>query len=241
MRYFIEFSYNGSNYHGWQMQPNANSVQETLSRALQIILKSKIDLVGAGRTDAGVHAKKMFAHFDISFEIETQKTAVQLNSFLPNDIAVVRIFLVSDALHARFHAKKRSYEYHIHQTKNVFKNNISWFFQKDLDVVLMNKAAAILQDHINFESFSKVNTDVNTFNCKIFSAKWISNDDQLIFMISADRFLRNMVRAIVGTTINVGLKKISVAEFEQIILAKNRSKAGFSVPAHGLFLTDITY
>lgn len=241
MRYFIKFSYNGSSYHGWQVQPNAISVQRTLTIAIETILKSKIELVGAGRTDTGVHASEMFAHFDFVEAINIENTVHKLNSFLPDDIAICEIFKVSNDTHARFSAKKRTYEYHIHQKKDVFKNNQSWFLQKEIDLILMNNASKILLEHTNFQSFSKVNTDVNTFDCKIFEAKWSKHNNEIVFEICADRFLRNMVRSIVGTMINVGLKKISIDDFRQIILDKDRKKAGFSVPAHGLFLTKIEY
>ena len=241
MRYFIKFSYNGSRYHGWQIQPNAISVQETLTTAMETILKSKIELVGAGRTDTGVHASEMFAHFSFETTINIENTKHKLNSFLPSDIAVCAIFNVPDHVHARFSAKKRTYEYHIHQKKDVFKNDQSWFLQKEIDLILMNKASEILLKHTNFQSFSKVNTDVHTFDCKIFSAKWSKKHNNIVFEICADRFLRNMVRSIVGTMINVGLEKISIDDFQQIILNKDRKKAGFSVPAHGLFLTKIEY
>jgi tRNA pseudouridine38-40 synthase len=241
MRYFIEFSYNGSHYHGWQAQPNAVSVQEVLTNAFQRILNSPIELVAAGRTDTGVHAKQMFAHFDIAEITEIQKTVSKLNSFLPEDIAIQNIFEVSNDGHARFSARKRTYEYHIHQQKNVFKTYQSWFLQKKIDVDLMNQAAQILFDHTDFESFSKTHTDVNTFECKIYKAHFVQTKNDIIFTITADRFLRNMVRSIVGTLINVGLYKITLEQFNQIILDKSRQKAGFSVPACGLYLTKIEY
>ena len=250
MRYFIELAYNGTNYHGWQYQPDADSVQETLNKALSLLLKTEIDIVGAGRTDSGVHAKQMFAHFDYETEIDIPQLVHKLNSFLPKDIAVFNILKVSDEAHARFDATKRTYEYHIHTIKNVFENDGSYQFQLPLDIDRMNEACQILFTHIDFECFSKVNTDVHTFNCVIFEANWTRGNseasgkqygDKLIFTISADRFLRNMVRAIVGTMINIGTGKISLADFEKIIESKDRSQAGFSVPAHGLYLTKIEY
>lgn len=241
MRYFIQFSYNGSGYHGWQIQPNALSVQEVLTQALTTILGTDIELTGAGRTDAGVHAKQMFAHLDIEQKIDTEKLVYKLNAFLPKDIAVSNIFPVSDQAHARFDASKRTYEYHIHTQKNPFLTALSWYYHQDLDIDLMNEAAKLLLTYTDFQCFSKVNTDVATFDCKIYEASWTLDNQQLVFTISADRFLRNMVRAIVGTLINVGLHKTSLAEFEQIIRSKNRSEAGFSVPAHGLYLTYIEY
>ena len=241
MRFFIEFAYNGTNYHGWQKQPNAASVQEVLTFAVNTILKSSTELVGAGRTDTGVHAKQMMAHFDSDFEFDAEKLAFQLNSFLPDDIVVFKIFAVSQTAHARFDAKKRTYEYLIHTKKNPFENQRSYFFSQNLNLILMNQACEILKKHSDFECFSKVKTDVSTFNCKIELAQWSQTDHNLKFTITADRFLRNMVRAIVGTLINVGLEKVSLSGFQEIINSKDRKKAGFSVPAHGLYLTKIEY
>lgn len=241
MRYFIKFSYNGTQYHGWQCQPNASSVQETLSKALSVILNTELVLMGAGRTDTGVHAKIMYAHFDFEKEFNPKNVVHKLNSFLPKDIAVFEIISVSPDAHARFDAQKRTYEYHIHSIKDVFLQDQSWYYLQDLDVELMNKAAEILMQHTDFQCFSKVNTEVFTYNCKITEAHWEPKKNQLIFTISADRFLRNMVRAIVGTLLKVGLHKISLADFNAIIESKDRSKAGFSVPAHGLYLTEIKY
>jgi tRNA pseudouridine38-40 synthase len=241
LRYFIQFAYNGTHYHGWQSQPNAASVQETLTHALSTILGEKLELMGAGRTDTGVHAKVMYAHFDLEKDFDSGSLVHKLNSFIPKDIAVFEIIPVHDNAHARFDAKKRTYQYYIHTYKDVFLNDLSWYHLPKLDVDLMNQAAQILLNHTDFECFSKVHTDVNTFNCKVFEAYWRQENHQLIFTISADRFLRNMVRAIVGTLINVGTKKITLEDFENIIKSKNRSEAGFSVPAHGLYLTEIEY
>ena len=241
MRYFLEFAYKGTNYHGWQYQPNASSVQETLNKALSTLYKTEIDLVGAGRTDTGVHAKQMFAHFDLDFEIDVPHYIHKLNSFLPADIAILNIHLVTDDNHARFDATKRTYEYHIHNTKEVFSADTSWHYHNQLNIELMNEACKELFNHTDFECFSKVHTDVNTFNCKIMEAYWQQNGNKLIFTIAADRFLRNMVRAIVGTMVNIGLEKVSLQEFKQIIECKDRNKAGFSVPAHGLYLTKVEY
>lgn len=241
MRYFIEFAYKGTKYHGWQCQPNAISVQETLNNALSTIFKTTIDVVGAGRTDAGVHAKQMFAHFNLDTELNVPFYIHKLNSFLPKDIAIIDIHKVDDEAHARFDATKRTYEYHINSKKNAFESDDSWYYNNDLNVDEMNKACKILFDYIDFECFSKIHTDVNTFNCKIYEAFWQQNDDKLVFTISADRFLRNMVRAIVGTMVNIGLEKISLDDFKQIIESKDRNKAGFSVPAHGLYLTKVEY
>lgn len=242
MRFFLQFSYNGTRYHGWQSQPNAITVQETLTKALSVVLnQEKMDVMGAGRTDTGVHARQMFAHFDYENSIDVKTTVHKLNSYLPKDIAVSDIIEVSENAHARFDATQRTYEYHINWTKNVFLDELSWYYAKPLNVEAMNEAANLLLNFTDFQCFSKVHTDVNTFNCKITHAKWERIGDQLIFTISADRFLRNMVRAIVGTLVYVGLGKISKRDFIAIIESKDRKKAGFSVPAHGLYLTQIKY
>lgn len=241
MRYFIKFSYKGTNYHGWQYQPNASSVQETLTKALSVVLNSEIEIMGAGRTDTGVHAKEMFGHFDFEEDFEIQTLIHKLNSFLPKDIAIFDIIPVHEDAHARFDATKRTYEYHINAIKNVFLEELSWYYHQKLDINLMNEAAKMLLQHTDFQCFSKVNTDVNTFNCKITEAFWKEEDNRLVFTISADRFLRNMVRAIVGTLVYIGLEKISLEDFNGIIESKDRGKAGFSVPAHGLYLTEIKY
>ena len=242
MRFFIQFSYNGTNYHGWQFQPNAVSVQETLTKALAVVLNKKdIEIMGAGRTDSGVHASQMFAHFDYEIPIDSQTAVHKLNSFLPKDIAVSKVILVDENAHARFDATQRTYNYKINTAKNVFQQELSWYYNKELDIEAMNDAAKLLLEFIDFQCFSKVNTDVNTFNCVISQAFWKRENDQLIFTISADRFLRNMVRAIVGTLVYVGLGKISKADFQKIIESKDRKKAGFSVPAHGLYLKEVKY
>lgn len=241
MRYFIELAYKGTNYHGWQCQPDADSIQETLNKALSLLLKTTIDIVGAGRTDTGVHARQMFAHFDFDNEIDTPQLVHKLNSFLPKDIVIFNILKVADESHARFDATKRTYEYHIHTMKDAFENEGSFQYQQPLNIDKMNEACKILFKHNDFECFSKVNTDVRTFNCVIFEANWKLDGSKIMFTISADRFLRNMVRAIVGTMINIGTGKITLTDFEKIIESKDRSQAGFSVPAHGLYLTKIEY
>lgn len=241
MRYFIQLAYNGTAYHGWQYQPNASSVQETLNKALSILLNTPINIMGAGRTDTGVHASQMYAHFDSDTALATDNLLHKLNSYLPKDIAIFDIILVDDNAHSRFDATKRTYEYHINTIKNPFLDGLSWYYHQELDVALMNEAAKILLVHTDFQCFSKVKTDVNTFDCTIFEAFWRNENNRLIFTISANRFLRNMVRSIVGTLVNVGLHKITLEEFENIIKSKSREKAGFSVPAHGLYLTEISY
>lgn len=241
MRYFIELSYNGKNYHGWQMQPDAISIQEKLNEALSKVWQETIEVVGAGRTDTGVHAKQMFAHFDAQSQVK-EEIVYKLNSILPNDIVVSKLVEVEPEKHARFDAVSRSYEYKIWLGRNPFLLDFSWQIHSQyLDVDAMNQAARILLKYKDFQSFSKVKTDVYTYNCDIFDAYWEVNNEELTFYISANRFLRNMVRAIVGTMVDVGLGKISVLDFEEIIKSKNRSNAGLSVPARGLFLTEIKY
>ena len=241
MRYFIEFAYNGKAYFGWQIQPDVISVQEKLNHAVSTIFQKKIEVVGAGRTDTGVHASQMFGHFDIDTKIEGD-VVYKLNSILPNDITVYQVFLVDDEKHARFNAISRSYEYRIWLGRNPFLLDFSWqIHSQKLDVNTMNEAASLLLNYTDFQTFSKVKTEVYTFNCDVTQAVWKQNNNELVFHISANRFLRNMVRAIVGTLVDVGLGKISVADFEDIIKSKNRSNAGLSVPAKGLFLTKIKY
>jgi tRNA pseudouridine38-40 synthase len=223
------------------VQPNASSVQETLNKALSVILNEEINSMGAGRTDTGVHAKEMFAHFDYTPTLEIQSTLHKLNSYLPKDIVIYDIISVHEDAQARFDAKKRTYKYYITSVKDVFSQEECWYYHQNLDVELLNQAAKKLLKHTDFLCFSKVNTDVNTFNCTISEAYWTKEKNQLIFTISADRFLRNMVRAIVGTLVNVGLHKITLSDFNSIIENKNRNEAGFSVPAQGLFLTKIEY
>lgn len=242
-RYFIRLSYKGTNYHGWQIQPNAISVQEVLNKALSTILNSDINVVGCGRTDTGVHASDFFAHFDlIEMQIpDCEKLCFRLNRFLPNDIAVKDIFKVKEEAHTRFDAIARTYNYFITKDKNPFRLESHWKVPYELDLQKMNEAAKILFEYEDFTSFSKLHTDVKTNNCKIYHAEWKENGDELVFTVKADRFLRNMVRAIVGTLVEVGRGKIAVEDFRQVIESKNRSNAGSSVPGHGLFLAEIEY
>ena len=240
MRFFIELSYNGKAYHGWQNQPDAITVQEVLEKALTRLLNQDIAVVGAGRTDAGVHASQMFAHFDFEGTFP-EHFVFKLNSFLPNDIAITSISQVNDDAHARFHALSRTYNYKISVSKNVFNYDFAYVIKKPLDIELMNKACEILLQYKDFQCFSKVNTDVKTYNCKLMQAVWTIKNDELVFTIKADRFLRNMVRAIVGTLINIGLGKLELEKLHDIIKSKDRGEAGFSVPAHGLYLVDVEY
>ncbi|MDA9893394.1 tRNA pseudouridine(38-40) synthase TruA [Flavobacteriaceae bacterium] len=242
MRYFLEFSYAGTNYHGWQRQPNAVSVQEVLEHALGTLLKVTTPLLAAGRTDTGVHARQMFAHFDGELSQETfQHLVYQLNQFLPQDIVIHSLRQVKEEVHARFDALSRSYEYHFALGKTPFGNSMHYRINQPLDVDLMNQAADILLTYEDFECFSKSKTDVKTFLCDISYARWSKTKKGYIFTITANRFLRNMVRAIVGTLIEIGLKKKTIEDLHEIIKSKNRSKAGYSVPAQGLFLTRIEY
>lgn len=241
MRYFIEFSYNGKNYCGYQIQPKDISVQEELEKALSTILREPIKTTGAGRTDTGVHAKKMFAHFDTTQDL-SQQLVHQLNSFLPNDIAVYKIFRVNDDFHARFDATFRTYEYYISLEKNPFTQDSAWqHWKRSLDINKMNEACRILFDYEDFTSFAKLHTDNKTNLCSIYKAEWVQNGSELKFTVSANRFLRNMVRAIVGTMVDIGAGKIQPEDLRNIIENKNRNSAGTSAPAHGLFLVDVGY
>ncbi|MDG1189148.1 MAG: tRNA pseudouridine(38-40) synthase TruA [Flavobacteriales bacterium] len=240
-RYFIEIMFDGTAYHGWQVQPNSSTVQEQINQAISTVLGEDINVVGAGRTDTGVHAKQMFAHFDSSISFDGKDLIYKLNSFLKNDISVLRVFEVDDSAHSRFDAVSRKYEYLIHANKNPFLINKSWYFHRKLDVDLMNEASKLLLNYTDFTSFSKLHTQTKTNNCSVKMAVWEKVNDTLVFSIEADRFLRNMVRAIVGTLVTVGEKKISIEEFVEIIESKNRSKAGASAPAHGLYLVSVKY
>ncbi len=242
MRYFIELSYHGLNYHGWQVQPDVVTVQEKLTEALSVILREKIDIVGAGRTDAGVHATQLFAHFDVDTEFDVAVIQQKVNAFLPDDIVVASIFLVNKEAHARFDAVSRSYDYKVWLGRNPFLLETTWqIHQQKLDVNKMNEAAEVLLNYTNFKCFSKSKTDVRTYNCDITEAKWVLDGKRLTFHITADRFLRNMVRAIVGTLIEVGLGKKTTNDMIDIIKSEDRSRAGVSVPAQGLFLSEIIY
>lgn len=241
MRYFISFSYFGKSYHGWQNQPNAVTVQEVLEKALSTLLKNTIDVVGAGRTDAGVHARQMFGHFDLNGEFDTKELIFRLNSLLPNDIAVQQILRVKNDAHARFEATSRTYEYWITKEKNPFYSEFSHHIKQDLNMDEMNNAAQLLIAHSDFQCFSKSNTDVYTYICDVTKAEWSYGHERLVFTITADRFLRNMVRAIVGTLLDVGKGKTTIADVKMILASKDRAKAGASVPAKGLYLTKIEY
>ena len=241
MRYFIEIAYNGKNYHGWQIQPDAISVQEVLEEAMSTIFQNKMKVIGAGRTDTGVHARQLFAHFD-SDEIEDiEDRLFRINCLLPKDISVNRIVPVAHDAHARFDAVERSYEYLITKVKDPFQIDFMYLIHKKLDVDRMNEAAKILLEYQDFQCFSRNKTGVKTYHCDIKEAVWKMQGNELTFTIVADRFLRNMVRAIVGTLLEIGLKKIDLDDFHAIIQSKDRSNAKTSAPAHGLYLTKVTY
>ena len=241
MRYFIYLSYNGSNYHGWQIQPNATTVQEVVQKALSLIIGRQIDLTGAGRTDTGVHARNMAAHFDCELPIDTDAICRQLNSLLPWDISVSRIVKVKSDAHARFSALSRTYEYMLYFDKNPFLKGLAYRHYRKLDFEAMNMAASKMLEYTDFTSFSKLHTDTRTNNCKVLIAKWEQRGDIWVFTIKADRFLRDMVRATVGTLILVGEYGIDTEGFMSIIEAKDRQKAGQSIDACGLYLSDIEY
>ena len=242
MRYFVDFAYNGSSFHGSQRQPNGVTVQEVMEEAFATILREPVSLTFAGRTDAGVHAEHMFAHFDVEPSVFSTTNAIsqfvdRLNSLLPATIAVHRIFPVPDDLHARFSALSRTYEYRITTVKDPFRQDLVTRVAPGLDFAAMNSAAQVLLGTQDFASFCKVHTDVKTTICTISRAEWSNN----VFTITADRFLRNMVRAVVGTLFEVGRGRMSIEEFRDVIANKNRCSAGQSVPAAGLYLTEIEY
>ncbi len=241
-RYFVELQFHGKNFHGWQIQPNAPTIQSELNKKLSLIVHEAIETVGAGRTDSGVHARYFVAHFDTGEELpDLPKLVSKLNSFLHEDIYILNIYPVPNDMHARFSAVSRTYKYYISTHKDVFKKDLAWQLFYDLKMDLMNSGAEEIVKHSDFTSFSKHHTDVKTNTCKIHSSQWTREGNMLIYSITADRFLRNMVRSIVGTLINMGRKKLSLDDLIEIINAKDRSKAGESAPAHGLFLYDIKY
>ena len=240
MRYFIDISYDGSNYHGWQIQPNADTVQHQINLAFSTILNEEINVLGAGRTDTGVHAKKMIAHFDTNQTIDFEKFKYRINGFLKKDISLNDIYKVKEDAHARFSAISRTYEYRVSRTKNPFSVN-SYFLLRDLDFQSMKKACKFLHGSHDYTSFAKLHSENYTNNCEVYIANWKEDENLLIFTIKANRFLRNMVRAIVGTLIEIGEGKISFSDIETILMSKDRAKAGYSVPANGLSLIDVEY
>ncbi len=241
-RYLISLAYNGSNYHGWQMQENANSVQSEITTKLSLLLQQEISITGCGRTDTGVHAKEFFAHFDVEkINLSQVDLVYKLNSFLSGDIVIYSITEVSNDFHARFSALSRTYRYYISTVKNPFREKLSYYYNGALNIDDMKLACSYLFDHRDFTSFSKLHTQTATNNCIIKAADISFTNNEIIITVTADRFLRNMVRAIVGTLLEIGKGKLTPEDMNNIILAKNRSNAGFSVPAHGLFLEKVMY
>lgn len=242
MRYFLELQYKGTRYNGWQIQQNALSIQEIVNDALSVLLKAKTETVGCGRTDTGVHALQFFAHFNTAQEIaNAEKFIFSMNGLLPYDICILDLHNAEDDAHARFDATCRTYHYFIYQSKNPFLKDAAFFFPKHLNIYAMNDACTVLKTYNDFSCFSKSNTQTKSNVCKISFAQWHRENDLLVFKITADRFLRGMVRAIVGTTLWVGEKLISLNEFEDIIKNGDRKNSGQSVDACGLYLTEITY
>jgi tRNA pseudouridine38-40 synthase len=243
-RYFIHLAYNGTNYHGWQLQHDLPTVQLVINNGLSLILREEINVVGCGRTDTGVHARNFYTHFDCSHKIDAQsleQLTFKMNRFLDKDIAIYKIWEVNPKAHARFDAASRTYKYYVSNLKDPFKDDFTYYQYGDLNLEEMNLAAERLFDFIDFTSFSKLHTQTKTNDCKIYKANWEQEGHTLVFTIQADRFLRNMVRAVVGTLIEVGRGQLSINEFVQAIEAKNRSEAGYSVPAKALFLEDVVY
>lgn len=241
-RYFIYLSYNGKPFCGWQIQPNGITVQQRIEEALSTILRRPMSIVGAGRTDAGVHAQLMVAHFDSEEPIsDLPFLADKLNRLLPKDIAIDRIVPVAPDAHARFDATSRTYKYYLTAKKNPFNYDLVYRYIGKLNYDLMNEACRVLFEYTDFTSFSKLHTDVKTNNCRIMEAGWKQEGDVWVFTIRADRFLRNMVRAIVGTLLEVGRGKLSLSGFREVIEAKDRGRAGTSAPGHALYLVDVTY
>ena len=242
MRYFIWFSYDGTQYHGWQLQPNGNTVQAELQRGLSLLLREEITVTGAGRTDTGVHARQMAAHFDTDAVFDTNTLVMKMNGVLPPDISVSKVEQVSDEMHARFSALARTYHYYIHTKKNPFRRHYSLELHYVLDFPLMNEAARILMEYEDFGAFCKAGSDVKTTLCHVTAAEWHQTaDDAWYFEITANRFLRNMVRAVVGTLIEVGRHRMTLDEFRQVIIGGRRTQAGESMPAQALFLERIEY
>ena len=237
----MELGYNGAPFFGWQVQPEKETVQGCIENALSLLLREEVAVTGCGRTDTGVNARQFFAHFETEQQIDLQKLTDKLNSFLPKEIAIYRIFPVKDGMHARFSATSRTYKYYVAVTKNPFRFHYSYRIFQKLDVSKMNEAAAILLETSDFTSFSKLHTQVNNNLCQVTEAHWAMENGLLVFTVTADRFLRNMVRALVGTLLQVGKGKITVEEFRDIIARKDRCAAGDSVPAHALFLEKVCY
>jgi len=241
-RYFFEIAYLGTNYHGWQIQPNAITVQEVVNQSISKILKQDVNVSGSGRTDTGVHCKQQFFHADIETTLSTDDLCYKLNSLLPYDISISKIAPVNSDAHARFDAISRSYQYHISTRKDPFRKELSYYFSKPLNIQNMNDAAALLcGEEVDYEAFSRIKTSVNNFICTVSKAYWEQKDESLVFHITANRFLRGMVRAIVGTLLDVGEGRTAVNDISEIIASRDRQKAGRAAPAHGLYLSKVIY
>ena len=240
-RYLFEIAYNGTNYSGWQNQLNATGVQEIVEGGLSKLLRTEIKIVGSGRTDAGVHCEQQFFHTDIDIEFDEKNFVLRINSLLPKDISIYSFRMIKPDVNARYDAMERTYQYRITRVKNPFLQGLAWHYFKSADIKTMNEAAALLLGEQDFQSFSKVKTEVNHFWCDIKKASWEEKEYEMEFTITANRFLRGMVRAIVGTLLDVGSGKISVTEFQSIIKSKDRKKAGANVPPYGLYLTKVKY
>ncbi|WP_299818631.1 tRNA pseudouridine(38-40) synthase TruA [uncultured Pontibacter sp.] len=241
MRYFLEIAYDGGRFHGWQVQPNALSVQEVLEDSLSKILREKISTTGSGRTDTGVHASQQFVHFDTAQQLDLKHIVYRLNRILPDDISAIKLYLVTDEAHARYDAFARTYHYHVTLHKNPFKRHFAWYHSKPLDVPKMNEAAAILLKYEDFTTFSKVKGDTKHYRCNMYKAHWQQEGEELVFTIRANRFLRGMVRLVVGALVDVGRGKLTAEAFEQVIASQDRSKASGAAPAEGLYLAKVEY
>lgn len=241
MRYFVDISYKGTSFHGWQKQPNAITVQGEIEKAFSLILREEVSFTASGRTDAGVHAMQQIAHLDCNQEIDNEKFEFKINSFLHKDFSINSIRKVTANAHARFDAIERTYHYFINKKKSPFSQGLSWYNRKNLNLKKMNEATEFLLTYKDFTSFSKLNTDTPHNLCDIKFAHWQEEEDQLKFVITANRFLRGMVRAVVGTMVDIGIGKITVDDFSEIIQAKDRKVAGSNAPSDGLFLAKIKY
>jgi tRNA pseudouridine38-40 synthase len=241
MRYFLEVAYDGTRFHGWQVQPNALTVQEVLEDCLSKVLRESISTTGSGRTDTGVHASQQFVHFDTEQQLDLQHIVFRLNRILPDDIAVNNLFLVKNEAHARYDAFARTYHYHITLRKNPYKRQYAWYHSRPLNIDKMNEAAAILLKYEDFTTFSKVKGDTKHYRCEMYIAEWVQEENELLFTIRANRFLRGMVRLIVGTLVDVGRGKLTVEEFEKILASQNRSQSSAAAPSEGLFLAKVEY
>ncbi|VXD20804.1 tRNA pseudouridine(38-40) synthase TruA [Marinoscillum sp. 108] len=241
MRYFLDISYRGTAFHGWQIQPNAHTVQEEINRALSIILQQDISCLGSGRTDTGVHALQQIAHFDAELSDTLDQLQYRLNGLLPAEVSINSIRPVKPEAHARFDAVRRTYHYHLHRQKDPFKTGVSYFFSRSLEAAPIQEAIGLMKNWKNFQAFSKVHTDVNHFDCDIYEINWQETNEGYVFSVSANRFLRGMIRAMVGTLLEVGQGRLNQTDLKNILESGERSRAGRAVPAEGLFLTEVKY